>query len=168
MGRRRLLIGLTVVVAALLVVGLDGWVFHHFGQNAATKQYPDDYLNAVACPSPTQCWAVGQTASAPGGNTLSEARDPLLKHELAGQWHTAAAAAPGAKGTLEDITCPGATDCWAVGGDRRSSSTGTAPRGSWFHRLPWPAASSTASAARRRARAGPPAALRFTPARPRT
>jgi hypothetical protein len=117
MGRRRRLIGLTVVVAALLVVGLDGWVFHHFGQNAATKQYPDDYLNAVACPSPTQCWAVGQTASAPGGNTLSEARDPLLKHELAGQWRTAAAAAPGAKGALEDITCPGATDCWAVGGD---------------------------------------------------
>jgi len=118
MGRRRLLAGLAVVVAALLVVGLDGWIVHHFGHNAATKQYPDDYLNAVACPSTAQCWAVGQTASAPGGNTLSEDREPLLKHEQDGRWRTEPVAASGAKGsTFQDIACPGATDCWAVGGD---------------------------------------------------
>ena len=118
MGRRRLLAGLAVVVAALLVVGLDGWIVHHFGHNAATKQYPDDYLNAVACPSTAQCWAVGQTASAPGGNTLSEDRDPLLKHEQDGRWRTEPVAASAAKGsTFQDIACPGATDCWAVGGD---------------------------------------------------
>ncbi len=118
MGRRRLLASLAVVVAALLVVGLDGWIVHHFGHNAATKQYPDDYLNAVACPSTAQCWAVGQTASAPGGNTLSEDRDPLLKHEQDGRWRTEPVAASGAKGsTFQDIACPGATDCWAVGGD---------------------------------------------------
>jgi hypothetical protein len=118
MGRRRLLVGLAVVVAALLVVGLDGWIVHHFGRNAATKQYPDDYLNAVACPSTGQCWAVGQTGSAPGGNTLSEDRNPLLKHEQDGRWRTEPVVLDGAKGsTFQDIACPGATDCWAVGGD---------------------------------------------------
>ena len=114
---RRQLISLVAVVAALLIVGIDVWAVHHFGKNAATKSYPDDYLNAVACPSPAQCWAVGQTASAPGGNTLSEPRDPLLKHETAGHWATVAVAAPGTKDALEAIACPGATDCWAVGGN---------------------------------------------------
>jgi hypothetical protein len=113
---RRQLISLVAVVAALLIVGIDVWAVHHFGKNAATKSYPDDYLNAVACPSSAQCWAVGQTASAPGGNTLSEPRDPLLKHETAGRWGTVAVAAPGTKDALEAIACPGATDCWAVGG----------------------------------------------------
>jgi hypothetical protein len=113
---RRQLISVVAVVAALLIVGIDVWAVHHFGKNAATKSYPDDYLNAVACPSAAQCWAVGQTASAPGGNTLSEPRDPLLKHETAGSWHTVALAAPGTRDALEGIACPGATDCWAVGG----------------------------------------------------
>jgi hypothetical protein len=117
MSRRRQLIGLAAVVAALLIVGLDLWTAHHFGANAATKSYPDDYLNAVACPSGTQCWAVGQTASAPGGNTLGEHRDPLLKHETAGHWQTVALATPGATDSLQAIACPGATDCWAVGGN---------------------------------------------------
>jgi len=109
------LIGLVAIVAALLIAGTDAWAFHHFGANAATKRYPDDYLNAVACPSQAQCWAVGQTASAPGGNTLSESRDPLLKQETAGHWRTVALAAPG--DALEAIACPGAADCWAVGGN---------------------------------------------------
>ena len=95
---RRQLISLVAVVAALLIAGTDAWAVHHFGTNAATKRYPDDYLNAVACPSAAQCWAVGQTASAPGGNTLSEPRNPLLKHETAGRWRTVAAAGAGAKG----------------------------------------------------------------------
>ena len=115
---RRQLIGLIAVVAALLVVGTDAWAIHHFGANAATKQYPDDYLNAVACPSAAQCWAVGQTGSAPGGNTLSEARGPLLRHETGGRWSRVRPAGLRAKGAaLESIACPGAADCWAVGGD---------------------------------------------------
>jgi len=115
---RRQLIGLVAVVAALLIAGADAWAFHHFGANAATKQYPDDYLNAVACPSAAQCWAVGQTGRAPGGNTLSEPRGPLLKHETAGHWSTVAVSALAARGaTLQAIACPGATDCWAVGGN---------------------------------------------------
>ena len=114
---RRLVISLAAIAAALLIVGADAWVIHHFGANAATRQYPDDYLNAVACPSPAQCWAVGQTATAPGGNTLSEARDPLLKHETAGRWRTVTAPRLGVRYTLEGIACPGAADCWAVGGN---------------------------------------------------
>jgi hypothetical protein len=114
-GRGWPLVGLLTVVAALLIAGTDAWAFHHFGANAATKSYPDDYLNAVACPSPARCWAVGQTASAPGGNTLSESRDPLLKQETAGHWRTVGLATPG--DAIEAIACPGATDCWAVGGN---------------------------------------------------
>ena len=116
MGSRRWpLIGLVTIVAALLIAGTDAWAVHHFGANAATRSSPDDYLNAVACPSPARCWAVGQTASAPGGNTLSESRDPLLKQETAGHWRTVALATPG--DALEAIVCPTAADCWAVGGN---------------------------------------------------
>jgi hypothetical protein len=126
---RRQLIGLVAIVAALLIAGTDAWAIHHFSANAATKNYPDDYLTAVACPSAAQCWAVGQTGSAPGGNTLSEARGPLLQHETAGRWHRAATAGLGAKGAaLESITCPGAADCWAVGGN---SAGGQAVIGHW-------------------------------------
>jgi hypothetical protein len=120
---RRQLISLVAVVATLVIVGIDVLAVHHFGKNAATKTYPDNYLNAVACPSAAQCWAVGQTASAPGGNTLSEPRHPLLKHETAGHWSTVVLAAPGPRDALEAIACPGATDCWAVGG---SASSGQA------------------------------------------
>ncbi len=114
---RRQQILLAVITAALLIVAIDGWIFLHFGANAATRQYPDNYLNAIACPNATQCWAVGQVASAPGGNTLSESRGPLLKLETAGHWRTVAARGLDAgKSALEAIACPGASDCWAVGG----------------------------------------------------
>jgi hypothetical protein len=114
---RRQRIGLAVIIAAILVAVTDVWILQHFGANAATKQYPDTYLNAIACPNATQCWAVGQVASAPGGNTLSESRGPLLKLETAGRWRTVAARdLPARKGALEAIACPGASDCWAVGG----------------------------------------------------
>ena len=121
-GRRQQII-LAVIVLALLVAGIDGLIFLHFGANAATRQYPDDYLNAVACPNATQCWAVGQVASAPGGNTLSEHRDPLLKLETAGRWRTVAGRdLPVRTGALEAIACPGASDCWAVGGSAAGGS----------------------------------------------
>jgi hypothetical protein len=119
---RRLLRGLVVGIAALLVAGVDGWAIRHFGANAATARYPDSYLNAVACPTAAQCWAVGQNASAPGGNTLSEARYPLLEHETGGRWRTVAMPGPGGMAALEDIACPGAADCWAVGGSAAGGS----------------------------------------------
>jgi hypothetical protein len=111
-----------LVVVVLLIAGIDAWAFHHFSQNAATKAYPDDYLNAVACPSAAQCWAVGQTGNAPGGNTLGERRGPLVKHETAGRWVTVSVA--GLRGSaLESIACPGAADCWAVGGNAAGGQT---------------------------------------------
>lgn len=114
------MIGLVVVVLALLIAGTDVWAFHHFSKNAATKAYPDDYLNAVACPSAAQCWAVGQTGNAPGGNTLGENRGPLLKHETSGRWATVSVTGLRARGAaLESIACPGAADCWAVGGNAK-------------------------------------------------
>ena len=138
---RRQLIGLIAVVAALLIVGTDAWAIHHFSANAATRQYPDDYLNAVACPSAAQCWAVGQTGTAPGGNTLSEARGPLLQHETGGRWQRLPPAGLAARGTaLESITCPGTADCWAVGGN---SAGGLAVIEHWdggaWRRVPSPA-----------------------------
>ena len=170
---RRQLISLVAVVAALLIVGIDVWAVHHFGKNAATKSYPDDYLNAVACPSSAQRWAVGQTASAPGGNTLSEPRDPLLKHETAGHWGTVAVAAPGTKDALEAIACPGTTGCWAVGGN---AAGGQAFIEHWTGGA-WQSAPSPAvprrPARRHQLRASPsaagrPAARRRTPASPVT
>jgi len=117
---KRLLIGLAVAVVALLVAGTDAWAIHHFGKNAATDHYPDSYLNAIACPSSTQCWAVGRTASAPGGNTLSETRHPLLQHETAGTWRKASVPGLSPRAALEAIACPGPSDCWAVGGSTAS------------------------------------------------
>jgi hypothetical protein len=119
---RRQLTCLVAVLAALLIVAGDAWAGRHFGENAATTSYPDDYLNAVACPTATLCWAVGQTASAPGGNTLGEPRGPLLQRQTAGRWQTVALRTPGAGDTLEAITCPGAADCWAVGGNAAGGS----------------------------------------------
>jgi hypothetical protein len=121
--RKRLLIGLAVAIVALLVAGTDVWAIRHFGANAATDHYPDNYLNAIACPSAAQCWAVGQTASAPGGNTLAEARHPLLQHETAGTWRNVSLPGLGRRAALEAVACPGASDCWAVGG---SSASGPA------------------------------------------
>jgi hypothetical protein len=138
---RRQQIMLAVIVVALLVVAIDGLVFVHFGANAATKQYPDNYLNGIACPSTSQCWAVGQVASAPGGNTLSETRRPLLKLEEAGRWHTVRLQGHlAAKGALEAIACPGVSECWAVGG---SSSGGSALIEHWIGGT-WQAVSSPA------------------------
>jgi len=141
MSRRRRLIGLVAILAALLIAGTDAWAVHHFSANAATRQYPDDYLNAVACPSAAQCWAVGQTGSAPGGNTLSETRGPLLQHETGGRWRAVPPTGLGAKGAaLESIACPGPADCWAVGGN---SADGQAVIEHWaggaWHPVPSPA-----------------------------
>jgi len=171
---RRQLIGLIAIAAALLIAGTDAWVIHHFSANAATKQYPDDYLTAVACPSAAQCWAVGQTGNAPGGNTLSEARGPLLQHETAGRWHKVATDGLGAKGAaLESITCPGAADCWAVGGNSAGGqaviehwtggawqpAASPAPRGSQLNSVSCASASACWAAGGTQARSGTAADL---------
>ncbi len=124
LGGRRLLLGLVILLAVVLVAGTDGFVIKHFGAHAAADQGTDSYLNAIACPNSTECWAVGQTAMARGGNTYSEVRSQLLEHETAGRWHRVAAPDGQLQNLmLTDIACPGSRDCWAVGG---SSANGSA------------------------------------------
>lgn len=129
LARRRLLLGLALILAVALVAGTDGFVLKHFGAHAAADKGTDSYLNAIACPGTAQCWAVGQTAVARGGNTYSEIRSQLIEQETAGVWHRVAA--PGGhlpKLALTGIACPGARDCWAVGG---SSADGPAVIEHW-------------------------------------
>jgi hypothetical protein len=122
--RRRLLVGLVVLIAVALVAGTDGWIIRHFGAHAASDKGPDSYLNAIACPTASTCWAVGQNATARGGNIASERRSQLIEHEVAGSWHKVGAPAVAEENpALTAITCPAARDCWAVGG---SSTHGSA------------------------------------------
>jgi hypothetical protein len=122
--RGRLLLGLAIILAVVLVAGTDGFVIKHFGAHAATGKGTDSYLSSIACPSASQCWAVGQTASAPGGNTYSEVRSQLIEQETAGAWRKVTAPAIAEPQlALTGITCPGSRDCWAVGG---SGSSGPA------------------------------------------
>jgi hypothetical protein len=121
--RRRLLVALAVILAVALVAGTDGWIVRHFGAHAANEQGSDSYLDAIACPSTATCWAVGQTATTRGGNTSSEQRAQLIEREVAGHWaNVAAPRVPEANPALTAITCPGAQDCWAVGGSSTSGS----------------------------------------------
>lgn len=117
--KRGLAIGLAVLLGVLLVGGLDGWIIRHYSARAAAAGAGDfdDYLNAVACPAPGTCWAVGQTAVVKGDNLYTEVRSPLISEEVAGQWHnvrspTTTSGSP----ALTAVTCPGPRDCWAVGG----------------------------------------------------
>jgi hypothetical protein len=122
--RKRWLAGLAVLFAIALVAGTDGWIVRHFGARAASEQGPDTYLNAIACPSADSCWAVGQTGITRGGNVASETRRQLMEQVSAGRWHKVRPpAVPVANPALTAITCPGARDCWAVGG---SSTHGSA------------------------------------------
>jgi hypothetical protein len=127
--RRPPLVALAVILAVALVAGTDGWIVRHFGAHAASDQGPDSYLSAIACPSSAACWAVGQTAASRGGSTSAERRAQLIEHEVAGHWSKVAApAVPEANPALTGISCPGALDCWAVGG---SSSDGSAVIEHW-------------------------------------
>jgi hypothetical protein len=115
--RRRQLPWLVVVVAVLLVVAVDGVLFHHFDARAAAGRAPYTYLNGVACPTASQCWAVGQRGSIPDENTYGGSRHQLLEHGTDGHWQVVPAPQPySIDPALEAITCPGASDCWAVGG----------------------------------------------------
>jgi hypothetical protein len=117
---RRLLLGLTVILAVALVAGTDGFVIRHFGAHAAADKGTDSYLNAIACPTAAECWAVGQTAVARGGNTYSEIRSQLIEQETAGVWRTVTAPDGHVPDlALTGIACPGTRDCWAVGGSSR-------------------------------------------------
>ncbi len=83
------------------------------GPKASPSDY--DYLNAVACNSSSDCWAVGDYRKR-GGAQLNEAL-----HWDGRRWSRVATPQPGRTSTpadqneLADIACVSATDCWAVG-----------------------------------------------------
>jgi hypothetical protein len=115
--RRGLAFGLAVLLGVLLVGAADGWIVRHYSARAAVVDDSDDYLNAVACPAAGTCWAVGQTAAVQGGNLYTEVRSPLIREEVAGQWHDVRSPDPmSASPALTAVTCPGPRNCWAVGG----------------------------------------------------
>jgi hypothetical protein len=76
-------------------------------------------LNGVYCTSPANCWAVGETQPAAGGSTLNE-----ILHWNGSAWSPAAVPSPaGVVAELEAVRCTKASDCWAVGVNRSSTST---------------------------------------------
>ena len=69
------------------------------------------YLNSVTCTSSTRCWAVGSTMGA-DGNPAST----LVDRWDGSSWSTVPSADPSATGQeLTDVTCLGASECWATG-----------------------------------------------------
>lgn len=65
-------------------------------------------LQAIACPAPGDCWAVGEV-NAHG----------LIDHLAGGSWSVAAQPSS----VLDVISCASSTDCWAVGGSAANQST---------------------------------------------
>jgi hypothetical protein len=73
--------------------------------------YDQDTLSGVACPSTTDCWAVGGYFD--GGNI------PLLEHYNGAGWTIVPGPSEGNppfwQATLSAVTCVSSSDCWAVG-----------------------------------------------------
>jgi hypothetical protein len=67
-------------------------------------------LQGVACPSRTECIAVGPIGTSPGDTSPS----PLVERWRAGRWQRVTAGLP-RYGSLMDISCVGADRCVAVG-----------------------------------------------------
>ncbi|MGC1183703.1 MAG: hypothetical protein WBA31_00945 [Candidatus Dormiibacterota bacterium] len=73
--------------------------------------YDQDSLSGIACPSTTDCWAVGEYFD--GGDI------PLLEHYNGADWTTVAGPSGGSllfwQASLSAVTCVSSSDCWAVG-----------------------------------------------------
>jgi RNA polymerase sigma factor (sigma-70 family) len=75
-------------------------------------------LATLVCVTQSDCWAVGQTVgAAPQGEG-----QPLIEQYSGGSWQVVGSPTIAAGAVLSAITCPEASDCWAVG----SSTSGTA------------------------------------------
>ncbi|MGH7687561.1 MAG: hypothetical protein ACREN2_12205 [Candidatus Dormibacteria bacterium] len=64
-------------------------------------------LYRVRCVGSSNCWAVGRTLAVPSTG--------LIAHYDGTQWAFVAAAQPANDAGLDDVACPTAGDCWAVG-----------------------------------------------------
>jgi hypothetical protein len=71
---------------------------------------PNVVLNAVACASAGECWAVGDS-----GN--GKVTRPLLEHYIGGRWALVGASNPNSDpfAVLNGVACTTGGECWAVG-----------------------------------------------------
>jgi hypothetical protein len=86
-----------------------------------------EQLNAIACVGPADCWAVGDV-----GPIDSSRFQPLIEHYSGTGWSVVPSPDPGSGGDLTAVSCPTATECWAVGtsggeGDGGSGESWTSP-----------------------------------------
>jgi hypothetical protein len=100
-------------------------VLHWNGRKWSQARTPDpggtasgDFsaLNAVSCPSPASCWAVGGYGSS--GSSFTALNEVL--HWNGRTWSLASSPDPdgtgaGASNFLSDVVCTSAANCWAVG-----------------------------------------------------
>ncbi len=82
--------------------------------NSITSPSSTSYLNAVACASANDCWAVGSYKNTAGGY-LNQAQ-----HWTGGKWKLAKTPQPGTSSSdqqdqLYGVACPSRSTCWAVG-----------------------------------------------------
>jgi hypothetical protein len=73
----------------------------------------DNILNGVRAQSPTDIWAVGE--SAPGISLATGGARPLILHWDGHAWARAASPSPGTAAVLNAVRTVSATDAWAVG-----------------------------------------------------
>ncbi len=82
---------------------------------SGTSNGTESELDAVRCPSPRDCWAIGTTGSQTASIFLNEAL-----HWNGQKWSDAAVPSQGPVlrgdyNTLNGLSCTSAKDCWAVG-----------------------------------------------------
>src|ERR1017187_314861 len=121
LGRKalRLFVPALLVVTVLTVVGgvpagAQASATANSGSTWTTQTVPSgtSYLNAIACPSTTTCYAVGENNSNSGAIILATTNSGST-------WTTQTV--PSGTNYLKAIACPSTTTCYAVGEDSSGS-----------------------------------------------
>jgi hypothetical protein len=82
-------------------------------------------LEALACVTADDCWAVGQHITVPQTSDSDAVVKPLIEHDAgAGFSPVTDPTVPGDADGLSEVTCVGADDCWAVGSYAANSENG--------------------------------------------
>jgi hypothetical protein len=98
-----------------------------------------EQLNAVTCVGPDDCWAVGHVGPI-GGSAFQ----PLIEHYAGAAWSVVPSPDPSSGGDLTAVSCPTATECWAVGttgGEEEASASWTSPLIEYYEGDRWTLAS---------------------------
>ncbi len=74
-------------------------------------------INAISCPTTSDCWAVGQGWTAPNGYGSGSKEEPLLLHFTGSSWMSVAPPDNSAGLELMAVACPTSSACEAVGVD---------------------------------------------------